>query len=128
MATGSLSSVHVRGLKPLIKAFKDMPEDVAEEFVWELEEAADPVRKRSEDLMHEMVNVRPPYDHFRVGVSKAQSTVWVAPSWRRGGGSPRPEMAPHIRKRMERAVDERRDAVINKIEDMLDRIADHHGF
>lgn len=128
MATGSFSSVRVHGLKPLIKAFKDMPDDVAEEFVWELEEAADPVRKEATSLMHSMVNVRPPYDAFRVGVSRTQQTVWIAPLWRRGGGSPRPEMAPHIRKRLERAVEEKRGDVIDKVEQMLDRIADHHGF
>lgn len=128
MATGSLSTVRVHGLKPLIGALKNMPEAVEEEFVWELEEAATPASKEATTLMHEMVNVRPPYDHFRVGVSRAQKTVWLAPSWRRGGGSPRPEMAPHIRRRMERAVEQERGHIIDKIEDMLDRIADHHGF
>ena len=90
MANGSLATVRVHGLKPLIRAFKDMPDEVAEEFINDLTEAAEPVRMRSMDLMHSMVNVRRPYDMFRVGVSKAQSSVWVAPAWRRGGGSPRP--------------------------------------
>lgn len=125
---GAAASIHVRGLDALIRAFKEMPDEIEEEFIWELEEAADPARKKATVLMHEMVNVRPPYDSMRVGVSKGEKTVWIAPAWRRGGGSPRPEMAPHIQKRMERAVDEERDAVFAKIADMLDRIADHHGF
>jgi hypothetical protein len=122
------ASVRVRGLDGLIRALKEFPDDVAEEFVWELEEAADPARKEATTLMHEMVNVEPPYDSFRVGVSRSTKTVWLAPAWRRGGGSPRPEMAPHIRRRMERAVEQEREHIIDKIDDMLDRIADHHGW
>lgn len=118
----------MRGLKELIRALKDFPDEVAEEFVWELEEAADPARAKAQTFMHEMVNVRSPYDSFRIGVSKSAQTVWIAPAWRRGGGSPRPEMAPHIRRRMERAVEEEREHIIDRIDKMLDRIADHHGF
>ena len=121
-------AIHVRGLDDLIRALRDFPDDVAEEFVWELEEAADPARKEATTLMHEMVNVQAPYDSFRVGVSKSQKTVWLAPAWRRGGGSPRPQMAPHIGSRMERAVERERNHIIDKIDHMLDKIADHHGF
>ena len=118
----------VHGLPQLIRAFNGIHDDIVQEFVWELQEAADPARKEATTLVHEMVNVRSPYDRMKVGVAKGEKTVYIAPDWRAGGGSPRPGMAPHLHKRMKRAVDRNRVAVIRKIRQLCDRIADHHGF
>jgi hypothetical protein len=122
-------STRVRGLTELIRAFDGIERDVVRELVDELAEAANPARREATTLMHEMVNVRPPYDSFRIGLSKGEKKVWIAPAWRTTGAfPPRPEMAPHIRKRMKKAVEHNRVAVIKKIREMCDRIADHHGF
>ena len=58
--------------------------------MWELQEAADPVRKLSEQLiLGELVNMprTPAYADMRIGVAKRASTVYVAPEWRRGTGA-----------------------------------------
>jgi len=125
---GSGASVRVRGLTGLIRAFNGIHKDIVQEFIWELQEAADPAREEATTLVHEMVNVRPPYDRMKVGVARSEKRVYIAPDWRAGGGSPRPEMAPHLRRRMKKAVERNRVAVIKKIREMCDRIADSHGF
>jgi len=118
----------VHGVRDLIRSLEGLSDDVEEEFVWELEEAADPVRKQSMVNMRSMENVRSPYDLFRIGVAKRDKAVWVQPAWRRGGGSPRPGMAPHIRKRMERALEQEEAQVSDKVDNMIDRLSRKHGF
>jgi hypothetical protein len=125
---GAATSTRVRGLTELIRAFKGIDDDIVREFIDELAEAAEPARKEAVSLVHEMVNVRPPYDRMKIGVSRGEKKVYMAPDWRAGGGNPRPEMAPHLKKRMQKAVDHNRVAVIKKIREMCDRIADDHGF
>jgi hypothetical protein len=128
--------VETSGLQGLIRAFQKMSRDVAQDFVWELQEAADPVRKRSTEIilsppstgMRNMPRT-PFYADMRIGVAKAQGIVYVAPDWHRGSGAGtrRPNLADEFIVRMERALEENSDEVEHGVEKMLDRMADEWG-
>ena len=128
-------AVQVEGLQELIRAFKTMPDDVVEEFTWELLEAAEPVRTAAQSKAttapSNMVYSRE-WAAMRTGVSRRDTTVWVAPQLR-GRKRIAPASAAAFTKAMqERALDpaleENTARIINRIDDMIDRIADHHGF
>ena len=139
MAGGDFKGVQVRGLKELIRAFRIMPAEIVEEFVWELEEAANPVRLAAQQKAAPVLTwtlgttAQDVYTAMRVGVSKPLVTVWVVPDLRGGHAhlSPRAK-ATFIERVQERALEpaleENTSEVIRKIDDMLDRIATSHGF
>jgi hypothetical protein len=126
-----VATIRVKGLRELDRAFNRMSKDLRTDFVWELEEAADPARIRTtERILGEMRNMPPTpfYAGMRIGVSKAQTTVYIVPSWKRGGtGRGRPSLAGSIRKRMEQAVAETAPLIEKRVGDMLDRMADEWG-
>lgn len=129
-STTGTGAVRVRGLKELQRAFRKMDKDVAQDLVWELQEAADPVRKLSTELiLGELVNMprTPEYADMRIGVSGARGAVYVAPAWRRTGGSPRPSLGASMGKRMEAAVETKAGDVEKRLGDWLDRMADEWG-
>lgn len=121
----------IEGLNELIRAFNKFDKDLAQDLVFELEEAADPVRKATTQYMlGELANVpaTPEYAAMRIGVSKAQGLVYVAPAWRsRGGSRGRPRFGSSIQKRMERAVQDKASEVEKGMEKFLDRLADDWG-
>lgn len=108
-----------------------MSKDVRQDFVWELEEAADPARTlATQKILGEIDNMPPTpfYAGMRIGVSAAETTVYVVPSWKRGGtGRGRPNLAGSMRKRMQAAVNESAPRIEKRIGDMLDRMADEWG-
>lgn len=125
-------AVRVKGQRELIRAFNKMSKDLAQDLIWELEEAADPVRKLStERILAEMVNMprTPYYADMRIGVSRGTGTVYVAPAWRRGtgAGTGRPALAGSFRKRMEAALDAKSNEVERGLEKFIDRLADDWG-
>lgn len=129
--------VHVEGLSELLTTFRVMPVEVSEEITWELEEAADPVRKQStqfilsggggEPAMRNMSATRV-YAMMRVGVSRAEKTVYVVPAWRSTGRVHRPNVYREEQRRMEAALEQEREHVYEKVDNMLDRIGHEHGF
>jgi hypothetical protein len=124
--------ISVKGLNELDRAFQKMEGDVRSDFVFELEEAADPARKlATQKIIGEMQNMprTPFYAGMRIGVTKAATTVYIAPSWRRspGKGRGRPNLAASEKKRMEAAVDSTAGQIENRIGDMLDRMANEWG-
>lgn len=125
------ATLRVSGLRELDRAFARMSKDLRTDFVWELEEAADPARTlATQKVLGEIRNMPPTpfYAGMRIGVSAAQTTVYVAPSWKRGGsGRGRPNLATAMRKRMEAAVEESAPRVEKGVGDMLDRMANEWG-
>jgi hypothetical protein len=122
-------TIRVKGLNELDRAFKRMDKDLRQDFVHELQEAADQPRKLAEQkILGELSNMprTPIYSRQKVGVS-AKTTVYIAPAWRRGGGSPRPNLSGAMRNRMEGAVDEKASAVESDIGGMLDRMSNEWG-
>jgi hypothetical protein len=125
-------AVVVKGQRELVRAFSKFSKDLAQDLVWELEEAADPVRQlTTQKLLGELQNMprTPFYADMRIGVSKGTGSVYVAPDWRRGtgAGTPRPTLAVSIRKRMQAAVDEKAGEVERGLEKFIDRLADDWG-
>jgi hypothetical protein len=125
------ATIRVKGLRELDRAFARMSKDLRTDFVWELEEAADPARTlTTQKVLGEMVNMPPTpyYAGMKIGVSAAATTVYIVPSWRRSGsGRGRPNLATAIRKRMEAAVGEKSAEIEKRIGDMLDRMANEWG-
>ena len=135
MAAGAIET---RGLRELTRAFSKFDKDLVQDMVFELEEAADPARKLSEQIilgggagMAGMENMprTPFYADMRIGVSKGQGLVYVAPAWHRGtgAGTSRPRLAVSFRKRMERAVEDRSKEIEEKMGKWLDTLADDWG-
>jgi len=133
---GATQGVRVLGLTELVRAFKIMPVQVVEEFTDELEEAAEPVRLAAQTKavtsMRNMARTRE-WSAMRVGVSRRSATVWVAPQLRGGKRKNTQRQRDVFSERMQsRALDsalaENEGRVLEKVEDMLDRIATNNGF
>jgi hypothetical protein len=136
---GTGAVVHVQGLEELIGTFRLIPEEVSEELTWELEEAAEPARKKSTEFIltggggHPGMHNMPPtpvYAGMRIGVSRSEKTVWIAPSWhaRSGSGRGRPNISGEFRVRMEAAVEEEKEHIYERVDNMIDGITARHGF
>lgn len=126
------SGVRVRGLRELTRAFKEIPEEIVEEMTWELLEAANPVKMEAQDLaVTQITNMprSPEWAAMKLGVSRRQGVVWMAPALRGGRGRKRPNLADLLMGRsMEPALEHNQDKVVDRIDDLIDRIADNHGF
>ena len=132
---GSASSIEVEGLPELLRALKGMEKDIAREFKWELEEAANPVKLGAQTkAFGALTNMRfsPEWARMRVGVSSRDVSVWVAPELRGGrGGSPggKAVFKEAIQTRaLNPALAENATKVEKNIDDMVDRIARRNGF
>ena len=132
------AAVEVHGLRELVKIFSDMPDEVAEEFKDELTEAANPVKlaaqQKAPTTMSGMGNPKSrPWTLMRVGVSRRDVVVWVAPDLRRGHRkqSQRQKEA-FVRgmqeKALDPALDENTGRVVEKIDDMIDNLSRRNGF
>ena len=134
MAKGAVAT---KGLKELIRAFNKFDKDLTQDLVWELEEAADPVRKTTEEYILQGgggfpsmrgVAKDPYWAGMRIGVSRSTSSVWVAPAWRSNKGTLQGQiLAMQYRWRMEGAVEDKADEVEKKIGKFLDTLADDWG-
>jgi len=117
-----------------------MPEEVVSEFTDELIEAANPVKlaaqtkaPRSMAGMAKQTASNRAWALQRVGFSRRDKTVWVAPDLRRGHRKHTQRQKDSFAREMQKdaldpALAENEDKVRDRIEDMLDRIATHNGF
>jgi len=117
-----------------------MPNEVVEEFVDELTEAANPVKlsaqakaPRSMSGMTRPTDSNRAWSLMRVGVSRRDVTVWVAPDLRKGRRKQSQRQKDAFSEQMQAgaldpALQENTERVEKRIEDMIDRIADSHGF
>lgn len=135
MAAGLVGEVEVSGLKELLRACRKMSKDLEQDLVWELEEAAQPVRRLTEQYIlgggggfGEMVGVDSYWASMRLGVSRALGTVWMAPFWRRNAGTPQGQVLKvHFLFRMEGAVEDKGSEIEKRMGDWIDRMADDWG-
>lgn len=132
-------SVQISGLRELITAFKVMPEEVVEEFVDELEEAASPVKLAAQQKAGPVLtwtlgkSNQNAYTAMKIGVSRREASVWVTPDLRgRGGRLSAKAKDQYVKRVQERALDpaleENTDKIVERVDKMIDRIADRHGF
>lgn len=138
MATGATGSVRVRGLSELVRDFYRISKDVGRDIVDELEEAAQPVKLLSEEYVRSGGGGFPPisgvandayYSGMRVGVSRAESLVYVAPAWSSDKGTLQGAiLAVQLRFRMEGALEDQRTEVYAKLEQFIDTLAHLYDF
>lgn len=122
------AAVRVRGLKELNRSFGKMSAELKRSLRSELLEAGEPVRVRAEQLAaQEIRNIDPRWSQMRVGATS--QLVYVAPRARRRTGSSRPNLAGLLLGRaMEPALAEETANVEQRIERLIDHIADGEGF
>lgn len=128
MAAGA---VRVKGLRELTRDFRNLSKELKGELNKELRKAADPVAKDAEGLALTEIRNMPASPHWagmRIGVSLAQGVVYMVPSARRAGGSPRPGLAPQLLEQMDRALEQNQDQVVGRVDDMLGRLAGENGW
>lgn len=132
MATGQ---VHVKGLRELGRAFKEMDADVAKELSKELAKAGEPVAKKASQYIVSGgggfrsisgVAARPGHwEAMRVGSSRTLGRAWIAPAWSsRKGTLQGAILAVHMRFRMEGALEDEADAVQEVVDEWLGRLED----
>ena len=130
-------AVRVTGLGDLVRAFNKMPDVVKEDMVWELEEAANPVKlaaqAKAPASMSNMVKTRE-WSAMRVGITrKNPANVYVVPQLRGGKRkmSQRQKdtfVANMQGKALDPALVENEGKVEERIEDFLDRLGRKNGF
>jgi hypothetical protein len=122
--------VKVHGLRELNRAFKAVAGDLDKKLIEELKEAAEPVAKETEQLA--LTRIRnmpssPQWAVMRIFVSKANATVSMFPLQRgrrnRGAG-----LGPRLQEAMDIGLEHNENEVHNRIDGLIGRIADHHGF
>ena len=136
---GLSGGVEVLGLRELITAFRVMPEEVVEEFVDELEEAANPVKMDAQQKAAPALTwtlgspSQSAYTAMRVGISRSEVVVWVTPDLRSRGNYISPRAKEKYVERLQTmaldpALEANEEKVVERIDDMIDRISDRHGF
>jgi hypothetical protein len=130
MAQGA---VRVHGLKELVRAFDKFNRDLVHDLGDELEQAGEPVRKAVEEQvspaggMRGVVGQSAYVQHMRIGFSRP-STAYVAPLWRSNRGTAQGAvLAAAIRRRMDRAVEEKASEVEQRLGHFIDTLADDWG-
>jgi len=124
-------AIRVKGLRELQRDFKRMDKELDRDLTRELKQAAEPVQRQATMLSLGRIShlgTTPRWAGMRVGVSRARGSVYIVPSARRAGGSPRPNLGALLLVQMEAAVDEKQEGVVQALEAMLDHLADRHGF
>lgn len=127
------TTLKVKGLRETIRAFERMDHELTTDLVEELKEAADPVRKLTEQYIvgggggfPGMRGVVGQWDYVKeIGVARRMGEVWIAPAWRRDGS--RPWLAMQLRWRMEGALEDKSNEIEKRLGDWLDVLADHWG-
>lgn len=125
-------AIRVIGLKELSRDFKRMSKDLSDRLVDELKEAAQVVADDAEDLA--LTRIRnmprsPRWAGMRIGVSRAQGLVYVVPAARSRRRTHRPNLADLLlEEAMDPAVEKNQKKVVERLEEMLDRLANSNGF
>ena len=129
MATGA---VRVHGLKELTRDFQKISKTLSKEITKELKDAAEPVRTGAEQKALSSIrnmSATPRWAVMRIGVSRAQGSVYMVPQARRAGGSGRANLKGLLLDRaMDPALEENADKVKDNINDVLGHIFDDNGF
>lgn len=129
----SLEGVQVEGLRELNRAFARLGKDVNREMRGELKKVAEPVASDAQQLAASRIrNIGPRWSQMRVGVT--QKLVYVVPKQkgrlsRRNPKLKRPNMAPLLMTRaLVPALHENEQRIVQRLENLLDRLADENGF
>ena len=129
----SVEGVQVEGLRELNRAFARLGKDANKQMRGELKKVAEPVASDAHQLAASRIrNIGPKWSEMRVGVT--QRLVYVVPKQRgrlsrRNPKLKRPNMAPLLMTRaMLPALHENEQRIVQRLENLLDRLADENGF
>lgn len=116
------SMVKVEGLREFQRACNKAPKDARKEMRKRLKAVGEPVRAEAERLAAGGIsNIGPRWSRMKTG--RTASGVYVAPRARRGGGTPRPNLAPLLLTRaMIPALTNKSEEVVREFEDMIDNL------
>ena len=125
MAAGE---IRIRGLRELNRALNKVNKEAAKTVRDELKKAAEPVRATAERFAGAKIsNIGPRWGQMRLGTRGG--AVYVAPSSRNQGGSPRPNLGRLLcEEAMEPALEEHEDELAKRVEDALERLGNSAGF
>lgn len=139
--------IAVSGLRELRHDLDAFAKGLSDDVVMELEEVAGPVRMRAEAIVSAapktgMRNINrgrgggadTSWSEMRAGVSKREALVYVVPAWsgrgmRRGRTQKqREQFREAVQPRMDKALVENVDKIVNRLDDLLGRLGNEHGF
>jgi len=130
MAAGAV--VEVQGLSELLRAFKGMSKDLDKNLTKTLKKAAEPAAAQAEDFALGHIRNMPRSPHWagmRIGVARGLGQVYMVPSARRrSGGRGRENLNPLLLVEMEAAVEMKAADIEDALGNLVDDIADSHGF
>lgn len=120
--------IRVKGAAELERAFRGLRREVLAELKPALREIAEVVRSDAEQRAAASIShIGPKWGRMRVGMTT--SVVYVAPKSRRHGGSPRPNLGGLLMtKAMQPAMDENKEAVVARLDALVEASAAAHGF
>jgi hypothetical protein len=128
-------AIRVRGLRELTRDFKRISKDLSKEVRSELADAAKPVGERATEIIlspppEGMRNMDEHWAGMRIGVAQGKGVVYVVPASRsrRRKGRARPNVAREFRPRMEQALNDKKDEVTERLDDVLGHLFDRNGF
>jgi hypothetical protein len=120
--------IRIRGAAELERAFLQLRREVLTEIKPALREIADAVRADAQQRAGaEISHIGPRWSRMRVGVTT--KVVYVAPASRRRGGSPRPNLAGLLmNKAMQPALDAKQEAVMTRLDELINVSSARAGF
>lgn len=132
MKTGTVATLKVEGLQPLIRSFKNMGGDVHKELNDSLRAAAAPVETDAEHLAMTRIRNMPRSPHWagmRIGVSVARGVVFMVPAARSKRTRKRRKFGDLLLERaMDPALERNAVKVEHEVDRMLGRLAGENGF
>lgn len=120
--------MRLKGGAELERAFLQLRREVLAELKPALREIADVVRSDAEQRAGANIeNIGPRWQRMRVGVTA--KVVYVAPTSRRHGGSPRPNLGGLLMDQaMQPALDANQEAVVARLDALVNASAAFAGF
>lgn len=122
-------AIRVTGLAQLQRVFAVMGKDAERGLRKDLRKIAEPVRVKAAGLSRsEVSHIGDRWSRARLGVS-GRGTVYVVPTSRRRGGSPRPNLGALLQERAyQPALEQSQGEVVRGVEAFLDDFIRAHGF
>jgi hypothetical protein len=118
-----VAGLKVTGLREFQRACRSAEKATRTEVTKALRDVGGPVRDEAEQLAQSQIrNVGARWSGMKVGSSVR--SVYIRPSARRAGGSPRPNLGGLLMRQMIAAAENKQDETIRRFEEALDRIAD----
>lgn len=120
------TTILVQGLAELQRDLRAVARQAAKEVTDDLRDAAEPARAGSEsEAVAEIRNIGGRWSRMRLGVTTR--AVYVAPTTRRSGGSPRANLGSLLLQAMTVAVERELPAIEQRLEGALDGFISRHG-